>query len=46
MITQNGIATSSVGTKETRAMNQACSTNSRSWNGRLNIATNVSRHIE
>ena len=46
MITQNGIATSSVGTNDTRAMNHDCSMNSRNWNGRRNIWTNVSRHIE
>ena len=45
MITQNGMATSRVGMNDTRAMNHDCSTNSRIWNGRLNIWTKVSRHI-
>ena len=45
MITQNGMATSRVGMNDTWAMNHDCSTNSRIWNGRLNIWTKVSRHM-
>ncbi len=33
----NGIATMAVGRIVTLAMNQACSMNSRNWNGRLNV---------
>ncbi len=43
--TVNGIDTNSVGTKETRAIIQVWSRNSRNWNGRRNILTNVSMVI-
>ena len=43
MTAPNGIATSEVGTIVTLAMNQACSMNSRTWNGRLNVSRPTSR---
>lgn len=43
--TVNGIVSNSVGTSDTRATNQVCSTNSRHGKGSLNIATNVSSDI-
>ncbi len=43
--TVNGIATSSVGTSETRAIIQVWSRNSRNWNGRRKILTKVSSDI-
>ena len=44
MTAPNGIATSAVGTIVTLAMNQACSMNSRSWNGRRNVSRPTSRN--
>ena len=43
--TVNGIAISSVGTSDTRAIIQVCSRNSRNWKGRRKIARNVSADI-
>ena len=43
--TVNGIATSRVGTNETRAIIHVWSRNSRNWNGRRNVLTNVSKDI-
>jgi hypothetical protein len=45
MTAPNGMVTSIVGMIVTLATNQACCTNSRNWNGRLNVMRPTSRNI-